>query len=345
MHAKKALILLNLGTPDAPEPEAVGRYLKQFLMDPDVIDIPTPLRWFLVKGLIVPRRKYKSAEAYQEVWTERGSPLMYHLQDLVERVSPHLADEYLVLPAMRYGSPSVQGTFEKIKAAGITDITVLPLYPQYSLAATKSSVTEALRAAEAVGLPAPKFIGPFFDAPEFLDPFSEVIGRSLNERPWDHLLFSFHGLPEKQVKKTDRSPDRSYCLTRPDCCERPIEANRDCYRHQCYETARKIAQRLALPAEKYSVGFQSRLTRAWIQPFSDRMIEALPAQGVKRLAVACPAFVADCLETLEEIQIRAKESFLAAGGEDLFLIPSLNSEPSWAQGVATLARRTVRMPS
>ena len=308
-------------------------------MDPDVIDIPWIARTILVRGLIIPRRKHASAELYQKIWTPEGSPLALHHRALAQAVAKELAPDFRVIEAMRYGNPSVRSALETLKKESITDITVLPLYPQYSLAATRSSELEVNRQAEQLGIPKPKVIGAFFKEPEFVDSFAAVIDRSLKARPWDHLMFSFHGLPERQVTNTDRSAQRNHCLRSANCCELACEANRDCYRHQCYETARLIARKLGLKTDQYTVAFQSRLTSRWIRPFSDELYESLPKSGVKRLAVTCPAFVADCLETLEEVAIRGKESFAEAGGEDLFLIPSLNSDPMWTHGVASLVRR------
>jgi ferrochelatase len=336
--SSKGLLLINLGTPEAPTAEKVRIYLKEFLMDPFVLDIPYPFRWLLVHGAILPKRPAASAEAYRLIWTKRGSPLMNHHLDLTDGVRAHLHASmpggWQVEAGMRYGQPSIQSALEKFKAAGILDIHVAPLYPQYSLAATKSSLVEARKAALRVDpLMKLQALQAFYNEPGFLDVFAGTARKSLQGYDYDHLLFSFHGLPERHVKKTDRTG--SHCLVQASCCERITEANQDCYRAQCFATARGIAQRMGLPAEKYSICFQSRLGKTpWIQPFTDELYATLPKKGIKRIAVMCPAFVADCLETLEEIQIRGRADFIARGGEDLKLVPSLNCSSDWVQVVA-----------
>lgn len=302
-------------------------------MDPWVIDVPFLARWFLVNALILPRRPKKSAEAYRKVWTERGSPLRFHLNDLVEQVQRGLGSAWVVKPGMRYGQPSILKALEEFRAEGIRDLVIFPLYPQYSTAATESSVVECRRLAGKVFPEARlEFVPPFFADAGFIRSFAEVIRASLVEYPYDHLLFSFHGLPERQIRKLD--PTGSHCLSKPDCCEVSVAANSQCYRAQCYTTARLIAQELGLTADRYTVCFQSRLGRTpWIRPYTDELYESLAKRGVKKLAVACPAFVADCLETLEEVQMRGREQFLANGGEELRLVPSLNSEPLWVEAV------------
>jgi ferrochelatase len=337
---QKGLLLINLGTPDAPTAEMVRSYLKEFLMDPYVIDIPYPMRWLLVHGAILPKRPAVSAEAYRKVWHERGSPLLMHLHDLVMQVK-RVADpkDWLVIGGMRYGKPSIQAALEEFKAAGIRDVLVVPLYPQYSLAATESSVVHTQKIAERVA-PGLKlgFLPAFYADAGFIDSFAQVARKSLDGYDYEHMLFSFHGLPERQVRKTDRSGG-NHCLKSENCCATLTDANRDCYRAQCYATARSIAGKLGLAPERYTVCFQSRLGRTpWIKPYTDLMYIELARRGVKRLAVMCPAFVADCLETLEEVQIRGSEDFKKAGGEELRLVPSLNSEPEWARAVLGLAQ-------
>lgn len=339
---KKGLLLINLGTPDAATTEKVRIYLKEFLMDPFVIDIPYPLRWLLVHGAILPKRPALSAAAYRKIWTQRGSPLLEHLEDLVAQVRK-LANpsEWSVVGAMRYGNPSIRSALEELSASGIEEAVVLPLYPQYSLAATESSIVCIRKLARLVA-PGLKisFVPAFYDDRHFIEAFAEVARESLRGFEHEHLLFSFHGLPERQVRKTDRSaPGGAHCLQSENCCERMTDANRDCYRAQCYATARALAQALALRPDQYAVCFQSRLGRTpWIKPYTDQMYSSLASRGVKRLAVMCPAFVADCLETLEEVQIRGRDDFRRLGGEELRLVPSLNSSPSWARTVLSLAQ-------
>ncbi|MBI2712077.1 MAG: ferrochelatase [Bdellovibrio sp.] len=328
------VFLLNLGTPRQPTPGDVRAYLKEFLMDPYVIDIPGPLRWLLVHGIILPKRPASSARAYQKIWTERGSPLLFHLEDLVCGVQKVLGESFHVIGGMRYGNPSIRDGLEKFKKLKLDKVILFPLYPQYSLAATESSIREFKKVAADVGFEGQiKEVPAFFDDPGFIRSFAEVAKESLRDFPFDHLLMSFHGLPERQVKKTD--PTGELCLATQDCCSRLNPKNPDCYRAQCFQTARKIAEKMGLEPSRYSVCFQSRLGRTpWIKPFTDELYLSLPSQGVKKLAVLCPSFVADCLETLEEVAIRGRADFLKAGGTDFKLISSLNSSPVWVETVA-----------
>jgi ferrochelatase len=243
-----------------------------------------------------------------------------------------------VVGAMRYANPSVAKALAELKDAGVERTIVLPLYPQYSLAATESSIhhvrEQAMRLAPGMKL---DFVPAFYADPGFLGAFTQVAREALAGFEHQHLLFSFHGLPERQIRKTD--PSRTHCLQSQGCCDAMGEANRNCYRAQCYSTARELAKGLGLSSDRYTVCFQSRLGRTpWIRPYTDVVLEELAARGIKRLAVVCPAFVADCLETLEEIQIRARETFIGLGGEELRLVPSLNSSPAWVRAVADLAR-------
>lgn len=340
LKTKKGLLLLNLGTPENFDPQAVGRYLKEFLNDPYVIDIPKVLRWILVNILIVPKRKRDSAKLYKKVWTERGSPLLVHLKDLEKRMGESLGEESEVRAAMRYGKPPIEDAVKAFKDNAVKEVLVVPLYPQYSLAATESSINKTRMIFEKLYPEARvTFVQYFYHEPAYIRATAEVSKKYLESFSWDKILFSFHGLPERQVKKTD--PSRTHCLVKENCCEtiRKGQANELCYRAQSYATARAIAEKLNLKKEEYFVGFQSRLKGApWIRPFSDEFYRELPKKGVKRLAVICPSFVADCLETLEEVQMRGKEEFVENGGEDLLLIPSLNASPEWAQALTEIVR-------
>ncbi len=338
VQKKTGILLVNLGTPDEPTAKKVGVYLREFLMDPDVIDIPKPLRWFLVNVLIVPRRSHASAEAYRKVWTERGSPLKFHSEDLARKVGEKLGPGFAVRLGMRYQNPSIRSVLRDFQAEGIEEVRVLPLYPQYA-AASSLSTEKAVTASLAELRYAPKlgFLPAFYDDDGFIESFAIRIREVLARGPFDHILFSFHGLPERQILKTDPN---SFCFTRTDCCDRICAQNvRTCYRAHSYETARLLASSLGLPKESWSVSFQSRLGRTkWIEPYTDVVLPELAARGARRIAVVCPAFVADCLETLEEIGIRAGEQFRGAGGEEVALVPSLNSEPAWVDTVARLAK-------
>ena len=333
------LLLINLGTPDAPTPGAVRRYLREFLSDPRVLDIHPLGRALLLNLFILPTRPRKSAAAYQKVWTERGSPLLFHSQDLTAGVQERLGPAWLVKLGMRYGAPSIGEALLALLHAGVQRLVVLPLYPQYSAASTGSCTEEVFRIAGARWVtPNLSLVEPFFDDPGFIAAFA-ARGRPvlLAERP-DHILFSFHGLPERQIRKADDTG--AHCLARPDCCDRMVSANRACYRAQCYATTRLLAAALDLRADDYTVCFQSRLGRTpWIRPYTDQVLPELRARGKQRLVVFCPAFVADCLETVEEIGIRARADFLAAGGESLTLVPSLNATPAWMDAVVALVHK------
>ena len=334
---KVGILLSNLGTPDGPETGPVRRYLGQFLMDPAVVDIPWLARWLLVHGIILRTRPRKSAEAYRKIWTERGSPLLFHTLDLADRVRERLDANHVVAVGMRYGNPSIESAVDELLGAGVERIVFLPLYPQYSLAATYSSIEEFKRVlrSKSVRLPV-SILEDFWNDEGFLDAFVEQ-GRSVLEaHAPDHVLFSFHGIPERHVQKVDATGG-SHCLKSSSCCEQMVKANARCYRAQSYQTAYRLARKLGLPKEKFTVSFQSRLGRTpWIRPYTDIVLDELAAKGVRRLAVYSPSFVADCLETVEEIEMRGREQFLEKGGESLWLIPSLNSSPKWAEAVVRL---------
>lgn len=339
MKRQTGILLMNLGTPEDATPERVGEYLREFLMDPHVIDIPAPIRWILVHRLIVPRRSHASAEAYRKIWhDDRGSPLKYHSEDLTRGVASALGPDYDVKLAMRYRSPSIRQALGEWRGRDFAEIRVLPLYPQYAKATTFSSEQAVREIAAELGLSAKlRFLRPFYGDAGFIGAFARRTADVLRDGECDHVLFSFHGLPERQLRKADRE---NACLKDPACCERKRNAEHDtCYRAHCYATAREIAAKLGLPREKWSVSFQSRLGRTkWIEPYTDRVLPELAARGARHVVVVCPAFVADCLETLEEIGLRAVDLFREAGGSTLRLVPSLNSEPDWIDAVVKLAR-------
>jgi len=332
------LLLINLGTPDEPTTPAVRRYLREFLGDPRVIDINAVGRKLLLELIILPTRPAKSAHAYQSIWDpKRGSPLMYHSQDLAAGVAAKLGTGWRVELAMRYGKPSIAAGLEALIQAGVDRIVVLPLFPQYASSSTGTAVARVMELAQqAWTVPSLDFVPAFFDDPGFLDAFAAVGAASLAEAKPDHVLFSFHGLPVRQITKTDTTG--AHCFKTETCCD--TLTNPSCYRAQCFHTARALAQRLDLTPERYTVCFQSRLGRTpWIQPYTDVVLDEIAKKGVKRLAVMCPAFVADCLETIEEIGMRARAQFKAAGGEELVLVPSLNASPPWIDAVAAIAQR------
>lgn len=337
---KRGVLLLNLGTPAEPTPKEVGNYLKEFLMDPDVIDLPFLLRWFLVHVIIVPKRAKSSARLYQKVWTEAGSPLAYYQRALAEAVGKSLErseGEWLVADGMRYGSPSIRERLSDFKANGAQQVLVIPLYPQFCAATTGSSVRKCEDETKKLGLEV-SFCGPFFSQPDFIQVWKDNIQRLSQEFRPDSFLFSFHGLPERQLLKADST--RSTCLKSASCCDSMTEVNASCYRAQCVGTAQRIASALGLPREGFQIVFQSRLGRAkWIGPYAEDAYRELARSGKKRLLVAAPSFVADCLETLEEIQIRAKEEFISLGGEDLKIVPCPNADPSWVEVLCKMIKR------
>jgi protoporphyrin/coproporphyrin ferrochelatase len=332
------LLLINLGTPDAPTTPAVRRYLREFLSDPRVIDINAVGRAALLNLIILPFRPAKSAAAYRTVWDpERGSPLLAFSKDLAAGVQAQLGAAWRVELAMRYGNPSITSALDALRAAAVDRIVVLPLYPQYAASSTATSIARVMELASQRWDVVPlDFVPAFYADPGFLAAFEAVAKPALTAARPDHVLFSFHGLPERQIKKSD--PTGSHCLADASCCDTITAKNQGCYRAQCYSTARALATRLGIT--DYTVCFQSRLGRTpWITPHTDVLLDELAKQGKKRLAVLCPAFVADCLETLEEIGIRAREQFKAAGGEELTLVPSLNATPAWIDAVCAMAGR------
>ena len=334
--AREGLLLVNLGTPDAPRTPEVRRYLREFLSDPRVFDMHPAKRALVLELFILPFRPSRSAEAYRKIWGERGSPLLFHGEDLAEKLRERLGPDTQVELAMRYQNPSIASALDRLRDAGADRIVVFPMFPQYSSAAWGSAVEKVFaEAASRWNVPALEVVPPFYDHPAFLDAQAAIVRRERARFDADYFLMSFHGLPERQVRKSDMTGG-NHCL-RDGCCASIVPANRFCYRAQCFATARGIAQRLGLAEDRWEVTFQSRLGRdPWIQPFTDVRLLELARAGVKRLAVLSPAFVADCLETLEELAIRAREDFLHHGGEDLRLVPSLNSEPVWVDAILEL---------
>lgn len=316
---KKGLLLLNLGSPEAPKPQAVRTYLNEFLTDRYVIDIPWVFRQILVRQFISPKRSVTTAEAYQKIWLEEGSPLVLFTKSFAEKVQK--LTDYDVRWGMRYGSHAVR---DVLKGWEPEEMILVPLYPQYAESSTRTGVEEVEKYLSKKTKM--KVMRDFFDAPEFISTEAEIIQEHLDEFKPDHLLLSFHGLPEHHLKKLHPQ----HCRFN-ECCAQVTAANRDCYRAQCFQTARMIKSQLQFDQNKISIGFQSRLgNKPWIKPFTDHIVNDLAASGCKRLSVACPSFTADCLETLEEIQVRSKEQFCSQGGTDLKLIRALNDDDRWA---------------
>lgn len=338
MSSKTALLLVNVGTPADSTPEAVGAYLKEFLMDPYIIDIPWLLRSILVHLLIVPKRSYASAELYQNIWTKEGSPLLTITQSFEKKLQSEMGQDFLVLKAMRYGQPSIESAVKAAKEAQCDELIVFPLYPQYSDAATLSSEVKVKEVLGKLNYNPKKFkfIPPFYNHKSFIDAYLNIISKYYKPDFHEHLLFSYHGLPERQITKQSKETKLN-CLLNSKCCDEVTEKNSLCYRAHCFATTRLLAQRLNLETGKYSTCFQSRLGRTpWIKPYTDELYESLPQQGIKKIAVCAPSFVIDCLETLEEIQLRGKEQFLAKGGEVFDVIPCLNDSDDWVKASVSI---------
>ena len=336
MASKKiGVILLNTGSAASPHVPDVRVYLKQFLSDPRIIDLPAWQRWIIVNLFVLPFRPKKTGEAYEAIWTERGSPLIAFSEDFCAALQAKMP-EAIVKIGMAYGAPSISKTLDELMAAGVERIIVVPMFPQYA-SATTGSVLECVykHCAEQWNVPALSVLPPYYNDAGYLDAWHAVAAPALEAFRPDHVLLSYHGLPERQVKKCD--PSGTHCLKQQDCCEQAVPANRMCYRHHCVQTSKALIHRLGLQEGKYSVAFQSRLGRdPWLSPATDETIERLAKQGVKRLAILSPAFVADCLETLEELGMQGKESFVEHGGEDLLLVPSLNAHPAWVNALHRL---------
>lgn len=335
---KKGILLVNLGSPERAEKGAIRDFLKEFLSDPRVMDIPALPRWLILNLFILPFRPRKIVEKYQAIWTEKGSPLVVHGHQLKAMVQDLMGPEVQVELAMRYGPPSLEDALERLRKGQVTQLSVLPLFPQYA-SATTGSVLEKLY--QIVGkwmvIPEIKTINWFYDDVEFIQLWAELSREYLTPEP-DRVLFSYHGLPERQIRNADCNGKT--CLQSQDCCDQISAENATCYRAQCFHNTRLLAEALGIPTDKITVTFQSRLGKdPWIQPYTTETIRELAQQGVKNLLVFSPAFVTDCLETVEEIGIQEKKNFLEHGGESLTLVPSLNSHPKWAETVVSMIRR------
>lgn len=329
---KRAILLMNLGSPDSTATGDVHRYLMEFLMDGRVIDYPYIFRKILVGGLIVPFRAAKSAEAYKMIWTKEGSPLVVLTRELQQALQEKV--DVPVEIAMRYGNPSMEDAYASLaaKMPQLEEVIALPLYPHYAMASYETAVEYAKEIHRRKKYPfALRFIKPFYNEPRYLQALSELI-RPYLQQDYDHILFSYHGIPARHIKKTDVTGN--HCLQSAGCCETASPAHNRCYRHQCFTTTREIVSLLNIPAGKYSNSFQSRLGKGWLEPFTDIRLAEMPKEGIRKLLILCPAFVSDCLETLEEIAMRGKESFIAAGGTDYTMIPCLNTSPLWVDAIA-----------
>jgi protoporphyrin/coproporphyrin ferrochelatase len=328
----KGVLLVNLGSPESPTAKDVKPYLDEFLMDRFVIDVPFLLRALLVRGIILQTRPKKSAEAYARIWTDEGSPLIVISKKMHKKVQS-LVDIPVGL-AMRYGTITIMKGLQELKDKGVTEVMLFPLYPQHAMASTTTILVlaEELRAKH---FPEMKFttVPAFYNKPDYIKVLAESIQKHLQGFEYDHLLFSYHGIPKRHIRKTDIT--KSHCKIDRTCCSTPSPAHEFCYSHQCYETTKLVTEYLGIPKDKYSQTFQSRLAGdKWLTPYTDVEINKMPEKGIKKLAVVTPAFVSDCLETLEEIAMEANHEFKVHGGEDFMAIPCLNDEDAWCQVVA-----------
>jgi ferrochelatase len=336
---KKGVLLVNLGSPDSPSVADVRRYLREFLMDGRVIDVPWPVRFCIVNFAILPSRPKASAHAYQSIWTPEGSPLIVTSRNVQKKLQARV--DVPVELAMRYQNPSIPHAVKQLADKGVDDLLVIALFPHYAMSSFETAV---LRVQEVAARVAPQMRveikKAYYNEPDYIAALLATAQPYL-AKPFDHLLFSFHGVPERQIRKSD--PTGCHCLKVPNCCEVASPAHDVCYRAQCFKTVAALAKAASLPKEKYSVAFQSRLGRdPWLSPYTDHELERLAGLGVKRLLVICPAFVADCLETIEEIGMRGKETFLKAGGLEFTMIPCLNEHPKWIEALEKMVTAFTR---
>ena len=328
----KAVLLVNLGSPDSPSVPDVRRYLNEFLMDGRVIDVAWPLRRLIV-GMILISRPKESAHAYSTVWTKEGSPLIVTSKNVQLALQKRV--NVPVELAMRYQNPSIERAVKKLAANGVSEVLLIPLFPHYAMSSYETAVVRVREVAAKLA-PEMKVVvqAPYYESPGYISALV-ASAETFLKTGYDHLLFSFHGVPQRQIEKSD--PTRSHCLKVVDCCRAPSEAHKYCYRHQCFRTAEAFTKAAGVPEDKWSVSFQSRLGRdPWLMPYTDKELERFGADGVKRILVICPAFVSDCLETIEEIGMRGKEGFLQAGGKEFAQIPCLNEHPLWIEALGKM---------
>ncbi|MFQ3350781.1 MAG: ferrochelatase [Candidatus Marivariicella framensis] len=326
----KGVLLVNLGSPESPKTKDVRSYLDQFLMDERVIDLPKWLRTFLVKGIILNTRPKKSAEAYKKIWWKEGSPLIVLSQKLKDKVQTNVSVPIVL--AMRYGNPSIKSGLELLNKKGVSEVLIVPLYPQFAMATTET----ILVLAEKIRInffPKMKFtsLPSFYGHPDYIRVLGNSIQESLQGKNWEHLLFSYHGVPERHIRKSDIT--KSHCKIDGKCCFTKSPAHQYCYRHQCEITSIKVAEYLDLKKGTYSTSFQSRVSiiGSWLKPYTDKTVSSFAKKGTKELAIATPAFISDCLETLEEIGMEAAEDFEEKGGKKLHVIPCINDRDDWVK--------------
>ena len=339
---KKGILLVNLGSPDSPDPKDVKKYLGEFLMDERVIDIPLVARTALVKGIILNTRPKQSAAAYKKIWWDEGSPLIVLSERLQNKIQQQV--EQPVALAMRYGSMTIKKGLQELVDKGVEEVLLFPLYPQFAMATTETIIVlaEELRQEFFPNLKI-ESVPAFYNKPDYIEVLSNSIKGHLEGKNYEHLLFSYHGVPERHIRKSDVT--KSHCKIDGSCCVTPSKAHEFCYRHQCLEVTRLVAEKLQLQEGTYSTSFQSRLGfDPWLQPYTDRTIERLGKQGIKNMAIVTPAFVSDCLETLEEIAMEGEEIFHEVGGKTFTTIPCLNDDQEFVDLLSNWINNWVKKP-
>ena len=339
---KKGILLVNLGSPDSPEPKDVKKYLGEFLMDERVIDIPLLARTALVKGIILNTRPKQSAAAYKKIWWEEGSPLIVLSERLQNKIQQQVEEP--VALAMRYGSMTMKKELQELVDKGVDEVLLFPLYPQFAMATTETItvLAEELRQQHFPNLKI-ESVPAFYNKPDYIEVLSNSIKNHLKENQYEHLLFSYHGVPERHIRKSDIT--KSHCKIDGSCCATPSKAHEFCYRHQCKEVTRLVAEKLQFKEGTYSTSFQSRLGfDPWLQPYTDRTIERLGKQGIKNMAIVTPAFVSDCLETLEEIAMEGEEIFHEVGGKEFSVVPCLNDDAAFVDLLSKWINNWVKTP-
>jgi ferrochelatase len=340
---KKGVLLVNLGSPESPEPKDVKKYLGEFLMDERVIDVPLWARTLLVKGIILNTRPKQSAKAYKKIWWEDGSPLIVLSEQLQDQVQNHT--ELPIALAMRYGSMTIKKGLQELVDKGVDEVFLIPLYPQFAMATTETILVlaEEVRQANFPNLKIDS-LPAFYNKPDYIKVLAESVKGHLQDKDYEHLLFSYHGVPERHIRKSDIT--NGHCKIDGSCCETASKAHEFCYRHQCKEVTRLVGEYLGLEENTFSTSFQSRLGfDPWLQPYTDRTIERLGKKGIKKMAIVTPAFVSDCLETLEEIAMEGEEIFHEVGGKEFTTIPCLNTDSNWVKLLAEWINKWAETPA
>jgi ferrochelatase len=339
---KKGILLVNLGSPESPEPKDVKKYLGEFLMDERVIDVPLWARNLLVKGIILNTRPKASAKAYKKIWWDEGSPLIVLSERLQNKLQKQV--DYPVALAMRYGSMTIKKGLQELVDKGVDEVLLFPLYPQFAMATTET-ITVLAQEIRQQYFPNLKIesVPAFYNKPDYIKVLSNSIKTHLEDKNYEHLLFSYHGVPERHIRKSDIT--KSHCKIDGSCCETPSKAHEFCYRHQCLEVTRLVGEALQLKEGTFSTSFQSRLGfDPWLLPYTDRTIERLGKKGIKNMAIVTPAFVSDCLETLEEIAMEGEEIFHEMGGKDFTTVPCLNDNDAWVTLLTKWINEWVKSP-